>query len=41
MAYSLTYRAAGRTLTDDEVQRIHQSVADAVVRDLKAELRDA
>ncbi len=41
MAYSLTYRAAGRTLTDDEVRRIHQSVADAVVRDLKAELRDA
>jgi phenylalanyl-tRNA synthetase beta chain len=41
MAYSLTYRAAGRTLTDDEVQRFHQSVADAVVRDLKAEIRDA
>ncbi len=40
MAYSLTYRAAGRTLTDDEVNRHHQAVSEALVRELKAEIRD-
>lgn len=41
MAYSLTYRAAGRTLEDEEVQARHQSIARAVVEGLNAELRDS
>ncbi len=40
MAYSLTYRATDRTLTDEEVNALHATVK-AVLRDeLKAEIRE-
>lgn len=39
MAYSLTWRAPNRTITDDEVQHAHTAVAEAVVRELGAQLR--
>ncbi len=39
MAYSLTYRGAGRTITDDEIQRAQQRIAEAVMRELGAVLR--
>ncbi|MCX7819895.1 MAG: phenylalanine--tRNA ligase subunit beta [Kiritimatiellae bacterium] len=39
MAYSLTWRATDRTITDDEVQRAHMAVAEAVVRELGARIR--
>lgn len=39
LAYSLTWRAPDRTITDDEVQRAHCAVAEAVVRELGARLR--
>ena len=41
LAYTLTYRASDRTLTDDEVNAAHQRIADAVVQELQAEIRDA
>lgn len=41
LAYSLTYRAADRTLTDEEVQRFHQRVVEALVARLNAEVRDS
>jgi len=41
MAYSLTYRSAQRTLTDDEVEAYHRRVIEALQKDLKAEIRDA
>ena len=39
MAYSLTYRSAQRTLTDDEVEAFHRRVTQALIEDLKAEIR--
>lgn len=39
LAYSLTWRAPDRTITDDEVQRAHSAVAEAVVHELGARLR--
>ncbi len=39
MAYSLTYRAPDRTLTDAEVERSHERVRDALANKLGAELR--
>ena len=39
MAYSLTYRSAERTLTDEEVESFHARVAQTLVRDLGAEIR--
>lgn len=41
LAYSLTYRSADRTLTDDEVNAFHAKVQQAVVDQLQAEIRDA
>ncbi len=40
MAYSLTYRAADRTLTDNEVNALHLSVKDGLRSELKAEIRE-
>ncbi len=40
MAYSLTYRAAGRTLTDDETNGYLTSVMDALRNVLHADIRD-
>jgi phenylalanyl-tRNA synthetase beta chain len=39
LAYSIAYRAADRTLTDDEVNRLHQGLVDRVIRQLGVELR--
>lgn len=39
LAYSLTYRADDRTLTDAEVDAVHNGVREALRRDLGAELR--
>ncbi len=39
LAFRLVYRAGDRTLTDEDVEPIHQKVRDALVKDIKAELR--
>ena len=41
LAYSLTYRAAGRTLTDEDVNAYHQAIVAALVNELRVEIRDA
>ena len=40
VAFALTYRAPDRTLTDDEVVKVHQKVLDALKERLDAVLRD-
>jgi phenylalanyl-tRNA synthetase beta chain len=40
MAYSLTYRSAERTLTDEETNRLHAEIMDRLRRELKAEIRE-
>ncbi len=40
MAYALTYRAAHKTLTDEETNRMHESVRQAVSQELHAEIRE-
>jgi phenylalanyl-tRNA synthetase beta chain len=40
VAYSLTYRAADRTLTDEEANGYHEKVKTALRTDLSAELRE-
>ncbi len=40
IAYSLTYRAQDRTLTDDEVSRIHGNIIEALEQNLDAHLRE-
>ncbi|MCR4425655.1 MAG: phenylalanine--tRNA ligase subunit beta [Firmicutes bacterium] len=39
LAFSITYRAQDRTLTDGEVNEVHERVREAVVRDFDAALR--
>jgi len=39
VAYSLTYRAADRTLVDEEVNQIHDKIVRALEKELKAQLR--
>jgi phenylalanyl-tRNA synthetase beta chain len=39
LAYSITYRAKDRTLTDEEVNQIHNKVIEALVTDLAVEIR--
>lgn len=39
VAYSLTYRAADRTLIDEEVNQIHDKIVSALEKELKAQLR--
>ncbi|MBI2963428.1 MAG: phenylalanine--tRNA ligase subunit beta [Deltaproteobacteria bacterium] len=39
LAYSIAYRAADRTLTDEEVNRLHRSLIERVTRQLGVELR--
>ena len=41
VAYSLTYRAADRTLTDEEANGYHNRVKDALRAELNAELRES
>lgn len=40
VAFNLTYRAADRTLTDEEVVKVHQKVLEALKERLDAVLRD-
>lgn len=40
MAYSLVYRAADRTLTDDEVNTMHNAVKTGLKAELKIEVRE-
>lgn len=40
LAYTLTYRAADRTLTDDEANRFREAATAALVRELGVEIRD-
>lgn len=39
LAYSIAYRAVDRTLTDEEVNRLHQSLIERITRQLGVELR--
>ena len=40
IAYSLTYRAEDRTLTDDEVSSIHHKIIQELEKKLNAHLRE-
>ncbi|MGI5869498.1 MAG: phenylalanine--tRNA ligase subunit beta [Kiritimatiellia bacterium] len=40
LAYSLTYRAAGRTLTDEEANAFHNKIKDALKAALALEIRE-
>ena len=40
LAYSFTYRAADRTLKDEEVTAAHQRVVEAFRQSLKATIRE-
>ncbi len=40
LAYSFTYRADDRTLTDEEVNRMHQAIRDVVSKQLRVTLRE-
>jgi phenylalanyl-tRNA synthetase beta chain len=39
LAYSIAYRAADRTLTDDEVDALHAEILDRLTRRFRLELR--
>lgn len=39
LAFSLAYRASDRTLTDDDVDPVHQAIRDALVRQFNVTLR--
>ena len=39
LAFSIHYRAKDRTLTDEEVNRIHSALLEALKKDLGAEIR--
>jgi phenylalanyl-tRNA synthetase beta chain len=41
MAYSFTYRSLERTLTDEEANRYHERVKDAVKKSLSVEIRES
>ena len=41
MAYSFTYRSLERTLTDDEANRYHESVKNALRKELAVEVRES
>jgi len=40
VAFNLVYRDKEKTLTDDEVSKVHQSVLDALKEKLQAVLRE-
>ena len=39
LAFSLYYRASDRTLTDKEIEPVHQKVRDTLVKQFSANLR--
>lgn len=39
MAYSLTYRSGERTLTDDEVNRLHENIKERLRNEISVEIR--
>jgi phenylalanyl-tRNA synthetase beta chain len=39
LAYSFTYRSGERTLTDEQANRLHDEITDALLSGLKAEIR--
>lgn len=39
LAFAIRYRSSGRTLTDDEVDRLHSGIVELIKSELKAELR--
>jgi phenylalanyl-tRNA synthetase beta chain len=41
MAYSLTFRASDRTLTDTEVNGAHEQLKRSLVQTLKCEIRES
>jgi phenylalanyl-tRNA synthetase beta chain len=40
LAYSLTYRAPDRTLTDAEVNRVHDEIKATLKKSLQCEIRE-
>jgi len=40
VSFTLTYRASDRTLTDSEVNQVHESILNALALELNAVLRD-
>jgi phenylalanyl-tRNA synthetase beta chain len=40
IAYSITYRAEGRTLKDEEVNKVHERIVKALEEKLGAKLRE-
>jgi phenylalanyl-tRNA synthetase beta chain len=40
LSFSLTYRAADRTLTDDEVSKAHEKILKAIEENTGAGLRE-
>lgn len=40
VAYSISYRSLEKTLTDDEIAPVHQSILDKLEKELDAKLRD-
>ena len=40
MAFRIRYQSENRTLTDDEVQEVHSSVVDSLVREFGATMRE-
>ncbi len=41
LAYSLTYRSLERTLTDEEANRYHETIKDALKRELGVDIRES
>jgi phenylalanyl-tRNA synthetase beta chain len=39
LAYKISYRAEDRTLTDSEINDIHQSLAEKIATDFNAQIR--
>jgi phenylalanyl-tRNA synthetase beta chain len=40
VAFALTYRDAGKTLTDDEVSKVHNNILSGLEKELNAVLRE-
>jgi len=40
LAFSITYRSADRTLTDEEVEKAHSKIKKSLIRELQCEIRE-